>query len=240
MTSSDECWWSRFSETDDFTVIHIDLTAHAAREEEALGWLDRSERLRLRRFRVERPACQFALCRAALRANLCDKLGCTNDQLSFGFHEHGKPFAIVDGAPSPFSFNVSHSGTHGLIGFAPRGRLGVDVEERVDRRYLDRIVESVFGPSEQEAFAKVSGHCKLQSFYRLWTMKEALIKALGTGLSLNPSRFEVPSAMLQGMRSAPFRFPHAPEVRWQVYDLGETRFAAAIAYELDPRDGSAA
>ena len=240
MTSSDECWWSRFSENDDVKVIHVDLAPHAAHEERALAWLARSERVRLRRFQVERPRRQFALCRAALRANLCEILACTNDQLSFGFREHGKPFAIVDGTPSPYSFNVSHSGAHGLIGFAPRRRLGVDAEERVARRYLDQIVESVYGPNEQGALAKVRGRRKIQLFYRFWTMKEALIKALGTGFSLNPSRFEVPPKMLQGFKSARFRFPHAPEVQWQIHDLGETRFAAAIAYELDLRDDFAA
>ena len=172
--------------------------------------------------------------------NLCEKLDCTNNQLSFGFHEHGKPFAIVDDTSSPFSFNVSHSGRRGLIGFAPGGRLGVDVEERVTRPHLDGIIETVFGTSEQAALARMSGNRKIHLFYSLWTMKEALIKALGTGFSLNPSRFEVPLAMLQGTKSAMFRFPHAPDVQWQIRDLGETRFAASIAYELDPRGSTQA
>ena len=237
MTSSRECWWSRFSVTGDVTVIHVNLAPDLAHEEVAFAWLNRSERDRLRRFRVERPRRQFALCRAALRANLCAKLRCTNDQLSFGHHRHGKPFAIVDGVVAPHSFNVSHSGTHGLIGFMPRGRLGVDAEERVARPYLDRIVESVFGPGEQGAIARLRGEQKIHFFYSLWTMKEALIKALGTGFSLDPAGFEVPSAMLEGMKAARFRFPHAPEIQWQVQDLGESRFAAAIAYELDPANG---
>ena len=32
-------------------------------------------------------------------------------------------------------------------------------------------------------------------FFRLWSMKEALIKALGSGFSLNPFGFEVPGPM---------------------------------------------
>lgn len=240
MTSSNECWWSRFRVTGDVTVIHVDLSPDPAHEEKAFAWLDRSERVRLRRYRVEPPRRRFALCRAALRANLCERLRCTNDQISFGLRRHGKPFAIVDGIPAPYSFNVSHSGIHGLIGFMPRGRLGVDAEERVARPYLDRIVESVFGPSEQGAIAILSGDQKIRFFYRLWTMKEALIKALGTGFSLDPAGFEVPSAMLQGTKSARFRFPHAPEIQWQIQDLGGSRFAAAIAYELDHGSGPSA
>ena len=65
-------------------------------------------------------------------------------------------------------------------------------------------------------------------------MKEALIKALGTGFSLSPTRFEVPERMLHDDESGVFRFPHAPSDVWRLLDLGEPRFAAALAYRLPP------
>ena len=80
------------------------------------------------------------------------------------------------------------------------------------------------------------GAQKVHLFFRLWSMKEALIKALGTGFSLNPSRFEVPEAILCGARSGDFGFPHSPASTWRLHDLGEPRFAAAVAYRL-PRAG---
>ena len=135
--------------------------------------------------------------------------------------------------PSAASFNVSHSGMHGLIAFAPRGQLGVDVEERVARPNLDGIGETVFGPREQSALAISIGNRKIRLFFTFWTIKEALIKALGTGFSLDPSGFEVPLAMLHGVHSSVFRFPHAPTTEWRIENLGETRFAAAVAYELN-------
>ena len=75
----------------------------------------------------------------------------------------------------------------------------------------------------------------MRLFYRLWSLKEALIKALGTGFSLNPTRFEVPGPVLDGARSSDFRFPHSPESRWRLHDLGEPRFAAALAWRLPSR-----
>ena len=231
MTPSGKRWWQTFRVLDEVTIIHVNLAPAPAQEEAAFDWLDRNERDRWRRFRVDRARREFALCRAALRANLCERLACTNDRLAFGFLEHGKPFAIVDGSPSTSSFNVSHSGKHGLIALAPRGQLGVDVEERVARRDLDGISEMVYGPREQSALAERTGNGKIHLFFMLWTIKEALIKALGTGFSLDPSGFEVPSGMLHGTKSATFRFPHAPRPRWRIEDLGEPRFAAALAYE---------
>ena len=64
-------------------------------------------------------------------------------------------------------------------------------------------------------------------------MKEALIKALGLGLSLDMSRLEIPPAMRRGKRTGIFRFPEAPTARWRLDDLGNEHFAAAIACELD-------
>lgn len=233
MTPPGARWWHPFKVVGEVTVLHVDLAPTSAHEEAAFDWLDRNERNRWRQFRVDRPRRQFALCRAALRANLCERLACTNDQLAFGFRKHGKPFAIVDGLPSTASFNVSHSGKHGLIALAPSGQLGVDVEERMARHDLDGIGEMVFGLREQSALAELTGNGKIQLFFMLWTIKEALIKALGTGFSLDPSRFEVPSGMLHGTKSGTFRFPHAPRARWRIEDLGEPRFAAALAYELE-------
>lgn len=235
MTTPGDPWWSPWLEAEGVLVLHVDLRADRHREERALALLDDEERRRWDRFVVQGARRQFALCRAALRINLCERLGCANDELSFGYLEHGKPFARVNGTPSPASFNVSHSGLNGLIGFAEHDGLGVDLEERAPDRNFDGIGSSVYGPGERRALTAAAGPQKADVFYRLWSLKEALIKALGTGFSLNPSRFEVPAAMLGGARSSVFRFPHAPSHSWWLMDLGEPRFAAAMAYRLPLR-----
>ena len=240
MKTAERTWWSLFRVIDGIDVIHVDLRPDRDREEEATAWLDRAETERLRRFRIARPRREFALCRAALRANLCNLLDCTNDRLSFGLHEHGKPFALVEGRAVPLGFNVSHSAPHGLIAFAsqgrPQSRIGADAEVSRRDRDFDGIAGRVFGPEERAALAAAWGDDKIRLFYRLWTLKEALIKALGTGFSLNPSRFEVPSSMVHGLDSGGFRFPHEPADRWRLASLPDAGFAAAIAYEIDPGD----
>ena len=238
--TADCTWWRPFRAIDDIDVIHVDLRPDPVREKAAAAWLDRAEAERLHRFRIARPRREFALCRAALRANLCTRLDCTNDRLSFGFHDHGKPFALVDGRTASIGFNVSHSASHGLIAFAsgrrPRRRIGVDAEVRRTGRDFDGIAQRVFGPEERAVLEASWGEDKVRLFYRLWTMKEALIKALGTGFSLNPSRFEVPSAMVRGVDGGTFRFPHQPADTWRLTCLGDARFAAALAWEISSGD----
>ena len=228
-----DSWFHTFREIDDILVIHVDLTPHEAREAHAFSLLDDEERARWRRFRYPRPRREFALCRAALRSILCSRLDCENERLALGVSDHGKPFGLVGGMAAPVSFNVSHSGKHGLIALSPQGRLGVDVEERAARIDLDLMIETVFSPGEQAGFASVREPEKRRLFFKLWTLKEALIKALGTGFSLDPARFEIPPAMRRGAKKSMFRFPHIPDVEWSLESLGNPDFAAAIAYEPD-------
>ena len=225
-------WWKPFRQVGDATIVHLDLTLHASREASALSWLDCDERERWRKFEHAGARRRFVLCRAALRAILQEELRCDNERLAFGELRHGKPFALLDNTPVPISFNVSHSGRHGLIAIAPKGRLGVDVEERTDRRDFDRLIEAAFGPHEQIDLKRERASGKFHLFYKLWTVKEALIKALGTGLSLDPATFEAPAAMRQGATASAYRFPHIPEANWHIEDIGNEQFAAALAFDV--------
>ncbi len=224
-------WWSPFLVSGEITVVQVDLSGDAAREGIALGWLDTSERERWQRYLPE-PRRSFALCRAALRSILCRELGCRNGQLAFGEGDFGKPFALVNGQPAPVSFSVSHSGRHGLIAHATAGRLGVDVEEIVPKRHLQSLIEAVMGPDEQAELGNLEGEARLRQFFRLWTCKEALIKALGTGFSTDISGFQAPAKIRSGDKSSIFRFPHLPTLSWRLVDISGEGFAAALACDL--------
>ncbi len=228
------CWWQPFRTVAEATVFHVDLAAHAAHEAQALQWLSAEERIRSRRYVHAGPRRRFALCRAALRAVLCHRLGCDSQQLTFGTSGHGKPFARVDEIPEPISFNVSHGRGHGLIAVAAGGRLGVDIEERRARDDLEDLTGAVLGPNETREFALLRGNARTHFFFRMWTLKEALIKALGLGFSQDPAEFEVPVAVRRGARTSTFRFPSRPGALWRVDDLGTDDFAAALALEMIP------
>ena len=227
-------WFQNYLEIDDVTVVHVDLTPHKEREAYAYEWLDKEEQFRWNRFRFDRPKREFALCRAVLRLGICNRLGCRNDQLTFGFTKYGKPFGLVDGKPAPIKFNISHGGKHGLIAYAQHGRLGVDVEERTDRVDLDGLSATVFGPDEQAEFALTQGEEKIHFFFSLWTLKEAMIKALGLGFAQDPSKFQIPLSMQSGARESIFQFPNMRNTIWKLKNLSNSDFAAAIVHELHP------
>ena len=227
-------WWYSFDHDGSATVVHVDLSANDGHEESALSWLDDNELGRWRKFVHPGARRRFGLCRAALRALLSERLDCDNGRLSFGMSRYDKPFALVDCLPARVSFNVSHSGDHGLIAFMPEGRIGIDVEERIRRRDFDRLIEAAFGKDEQAVLTSVDEQSKIYLFFKLWTIKEALIKALGTGFSYDPANFEAPAPMLLGASAGTHRFAELPDMTWKVVDIGNEDFAAAIAHEEDP------
>ena len=111
------------------------------------------------------------------------------------------------------------------------------MEERSTRRELDGYIRLLFAPQERAELEEANGDGKVELFYRLWTLKEALIKAVGAGLSLDTAKFEIPPAMVRGAPVSPFSFPETPSVRWRLDYIGDIRFAAAIAREsVDPCD----
>lgn len=218
--------------SDAAVVTHVDLASDASRDAAALAWLDEPERSRRERFVQLRPRRRFTLCRAALREVVCRALHCANEELSFGTSAYGKPFALVRGVPASIAFNVSHSGRHGLVALSRKGRIGVDVEERSARRDIDGDIRLLFSPEERARLDGANGHRRLELFWSLWTMKEALLKALGTGLSRDTTSFTIPPAASFTAKRTVFRFPDVPATRWQLQALDDARFAAALAVEI--------
>ena len=234
MISDSDRWWDPYKSIGDIAVIHVDLIPHQEREAEALTLLDGEERLRWQRFQSPVAQRRYVLCRAALRAVLCREIGCPNGSLAFEAAKHGKPIALVDGQPASIGFNVSHSGNHGLIAVAPRGRLGVDVEERAPRRNLDNLIEGVFSPREKAELESLEGCEQLHTFFRFWTIKEALVKAHGKGLSMKVAELEIPEEMRRGATRCIGQFSQIPGSSWCLEDIGTKDFAAAVAHELSP------
>ena len=94
------------------------------------------------------------------------------------------------------------------------------------------LSRAAFGQAEQAELGMTRGSQKVHLFFKIWTIKEALIKAHGMGFLLDASRFEIPLAMRHGTSGGTFQLPQMPAVRWQVENLGNKHFAAAIAREL--------
>lgn len=126
--------------------------------------------------------------RAMLRTVLGHLTGCAPTRLDIAVEQHGKPW--LPGWPQ-LRFNLSHSGANAVLVTGAAERIGVDIEATADPARFRRLAQRYFPLEAAQLDAgDDTGACPLR-FVRVWTAKEAYLKALGTGLLKRLNSFEL-------------------------------------------------
>jgi len=148
------------------------------------------EQQRAARFVFEADARRYRTAHGLLRTVLGHYLDAPAASLLFEHGPAGKPHLAGPFADSGLHFNLSHSGPHGLLGVACHA-LGVDVEQRRPMPDLHALAHANFASSEVHALMALPAHLQPDGFFACWTRKEAIVKALGGGLSIPLADFDV-------------------------------------------------
>jgi 4'-phosphopantetheinyl transferase len=168
------------------------LATGPAQPSDMLRWLrmlDHGERERASRFRFEADHREFVAAHALLRAMLTYYFDVPPLAWRFLVDANGKPWIDPEVGPHEIQFNLSH--TRGLVAvaLASRGAIGVDVEEINEAKADLAVAKAFFAESEVEMLQQAPPSERTRCFFRLWTLKEAYIKAIGAGLSAPLSSF---------------------------------------------------
>jgi 4'-phosphopantetheinyl transferase len=148
--------------------------------------LDDSERVRADRFRVAAARRRFIGARAFLRSILGRAIAVEPENVAFSYGRHGKP-RLADGGPY---FNATDSGDTVVIALAS-DEIGVDVEVARRLKRFERLARRICTDREIETLERMSPRDRDAALLRLWTCKEAGLKAIGTGLSGGMRNVEV-------------------------------------------------
>jgi 4'-phosphopantetheinyl transferase len=167
-------------------VWRVDLDSPPAPE--AAACLSDDEWLRAQRFVFARDRQRFVAAHAALRALLCAHTGIPGAFLEFRLGAFGKP-ALVE--PVGLRFNLSHSQSVGLIVLSEDAEVGVDVEVLRSMPDAEALAHANFSPVERRALQAVAPEARDRAFLTCWTRKEACLKAMGMGLSVDTRSFDV-------------------------------------------------
>jgi 4'-phosphopantetheinyl transferase len=141
------------------------------------------ERAREDTFLFEHDRHAYRVARALLRTVLAGYLGTSPSALAFSRGAHGRPELEGRGTP-PLRFNLSHAPGLAVLAVTAAGELGVDVEDVERPGEWVGGASSFFAPAEVSALARVPAPRRRERFFELWTLKEAYLKARGTGLAL--------------------------------------------------------
>lgn len=167
-SGSADVWCARVGE-------HADDVERYSRE-----FLSRDERERLGRYRSRESAERYVVTRSLARIVLAGRLGATPREVAVSHTGKGKPVVAEN-----LHFNVSHSGDLILLAVSDDRAVGIDVERRRDVERVDALIARWLTPQERADVAVwVARKTGLSdAFLRVWSLKEARLKALGVGIA---------------------------------------------------------
>lgn len=142
-------------------------------------YLSDAECQRLDAYRSKAAAERYVVTRSLVRIVLGAHVGADPRDVRVSHTGTGKP--VADGV----HFNVSHSGDLILLAVSDERAVGVDVERRRAVPKVEALVNRWLTADERADLDRIKGSGAEESdaFLRVWSLKEARLKALGVGIA---------------------------------------------------------
>ena len=192
------------------------LAMPPARHAALASHLGPEERARARAFLKPADRAAFEVSRGRMREVLAGYLGCAPQHVPLVADRHGKPHLAEGAWGKGPSFNLSHAGGWAALAIGPHGlALGIDIEPH--RPVEPALAERFFSLAERADLAALPAADWPAGFFNAWTRKEALLKALGAGLSRPLDSFDV--TLAPGAPARLTRLSGALAERWQLLPL---------------------
>lgn len=187
-----------------------------------------SEGQQANKFVTEELRQRYIISHGGLRLLLSRLLSCDAKALRFQANDFGKPY-LED---NPIYFNMSHANNQVLYGFSKQGEVGVDIEY-VNRKSLEPLAlgKRFFSPNEYQKLKSLKGEALNLGFFRAWTGKEALLKAMGVGIAHHLADCEV--SLLPDEKPKILRSPKDATAieSWKLHSFIPCKdYLAAVAY----------
>ncbi len=188
--------------------------------------LERAERLRggiLRR--------RWIASHIALRRALAAELNVPAQSLGFTTDAAGKPH-LAGAHAGALEFSLSHSAALAVIAVSRTVPVGADVELIESITDSNAVARRHFSHDEWHALDRLAGDERVEAFYRIWTRKEAYIKATGSGLGHALDRFVVSHAR-DDARIASIEGDETAARDWTLVDLQlDAPYVGAVAAQV--------
>lgn len=143
--------------------------------------------------RLSRPVQRqrTAVVRGTLRHALTACLDLPADRVPLWRDADGRPTLATAGDVAPWQASCAHSGPLGAFAIAAAHPIGVDVEPIDGVRFADHIAEHMLHRREMALYGTLPVQVRAAWLARAWVCKEALLKAMGLGLRIDPRTVEV-------------------------------------------------
>ncbi len=154
----------------------------------APAFLTVSEQERAGRFRFEDDRRRWSACRAALRNILAHELEMAAEDVPIVIDLMGKPMLATPW--QDLHFNLSHCDGLAVVALSRDAPVGIDIECETRAADLPECETSFCHPAELASLPSKASDRAI-ALLDIWTAKEALLKAVGTGLTTAPEKLRI-------------------------------------------------
>lgn len=176
---------------DGVRVFHTRLDAFDEATDELMSRLDSVEQGRAAAFRHDFHRELFVRRRWWLREVIAALAQVDPTEVRIEHDALGRPSLIAPERARGWELSTSHGGVLAVLAVSPGRRVGIDVVE-MDESHVTLDAARIFmREAERAEFESQPEHRRTRTFYHFWARKEAVLKALGTGLALDPRTIDV-------------------------------------------------
>ena len=209
--------------------------------------LSASQRSRAARLRVDEKRRQYIIAHGLTRRILGRALSVAPEAIEFVRGPKGKPYLGGAHTDNGIQFNMTHTSHMALIAVTRRGEVGIDIERVRHNLQWEKLARRYFSVQEYEAYRTQPPDARLRTFFVCWTRKEAVLKAIGTGIGGGLDSFDVsvdpdsPPRLLDNRWDGRFHGdwsmvhlePEQPYVGTLVIEFGDVKLRC---WDVDPDD----
>ena len=149
------------------------------------------QRARAKRMRVSEKRRQYIIAQGLTRMLIGERVGADPRALEFDRGPNGKPYLGGRFADVGIQFNMTHTSHLALVALTLNREVGVDIERIRENLQWEKLARRYFSPLEYRDYSKLPESVRLRAFFTCWTRKEAVLKAIGTGLGGGLASFDV-------------------------------------------------
>ncbi len=166
-------------------IFNAEIFDQEERFNEAYSLVDADRRQKIDRFKYPNGK-NLSLGAGFLLHKALEDIGISDYKLEYRMRD--KPY--IAGRDDVF-FNISHSGSMVALGLSDK-EVGVDIEK--DKHFKESLVNYVFTGEDLSLAKALTASCGLsedQTFTRLWTAKESIMKYSGMVITLEPKKIRL-------------------------------------------------
>jgi len=176
-------------------MVHVCWSSRSA-DVSPVEWLDETERGRFDGFPHVEDRRVFLTSRMLLKTVVGHLAETSPERVRLSYHcpgcgrSHGRPIVVAPHSAARWHVSISHTGRHVMVAATDAGPVGVDVE-RYAATVFEGFDEVALTPVERTEVEHCPPAARDWARATYWARKEAVLKATGYGMNVDPAALEV-------------------------------------------------